>query len=95
MPGPQSRATIRVSRSIQSTSCLLWGRVKPSSTKRLVARSNSRTVTASSPPSESDSRQRVSAGRWQVAPFQTQLAPCDAESASRSSTVRHSGEGAT
>ena len=58
VPGPQSRATISVSSSSQSAVCLLIGSVKPPSTNDLVVRSNSRTVSASVPPSERLTRQR-------------------------------------
>ena len=42
VPGPQSRATSRVSLSFQLTFCLLCGRMKPSGTNLPVLRSNSR-----------------------------------------------------
>ena len=58
VPGPQSRARISVSSSSQAMSCRLRGSVNPPSTNDLVVGSNSRTVSASSPPSDSAIRQR-------------------------------------
>jgi hypothetical protein len=57
LPGPTSVAIHSVSASFQSTSCLASGETKPSLTKALATRSNSRTTTASAPPRDSDSRQ--------------------------------------
>ena len=91
MPPPQSRERIRVSASSQSAVCLLFASTNPPGTNDLVVRSNSRTVSASSPPSESATRQRRYSGGLQLAPFHTQLAFSAAERASRSITVSQTG----
>ncbi len=91
VPGPHSRATRSVEPSIQVASCLPRGREKPWSTNRADLRSNSRTWEASSPPSDSVTRQIRSSGFRQAAPRQTQVLPSALERASRSSTVSHLG----
>src|SRR5580692_1363885 len=90
-PGFHSRASSNVSASSQATSCLPLGSEKPPSTNADLARSNSRKVTASSPPSDKLTMQRSSSGSRQMAPFQNQFAFSDFDSASKSMTVRQFG----
>ena len=91
-PGFHSRDTSSVSIPIHAVFCLPLGSTKPSFTNARVVTSNSRTVTASSPPSESIRRHRRSAGCAQSAPCHTQLAFSAFASASRSSTVVQTGD---
>ena len=90
-PGFHSRASSSVSASCQATSCFPLGSEKPPSTNADLATSNSRKVTASSPPSDRLMMQRSSSGSRQMAPFQNQLAFSDFDNASRSMTVRQFG----
>src|SRR5665213_850840 len=91
-PGCHSRAMSNVFGSSHVLLCLPCGMTKPSFTKLLDFRSNSRLVTASSPPSDRLRMQRVSAGSAQSAPFQNQFAFSAFDSASRSRTVCHAGD---
>jgi hypothetical protein len=77
--------------SSQLTFCLPSGSTKPPSTKVRVVVSNSRIVTASLPPFDSETRQRVSSGGRQPAPLNTQLAFSALDRASMSRIVSHCG----
>src|ERR1700733_1564749 len=90
-PGFHSRASSSVSASCQATSCLPLGSEKPPATNADLARSNSRKLTASSPPSDKLTMQRCCSGSRQTAPFQNQLAFSDVDNASRSMTVPQFG----
>ncbi len=77
--------------SSQETFCLPSGSTKPPATKALVVVSNSRIVTASLPPFDRVTRQRVSSGGRQPAPLNTQLASSALDRASMSRIVSHWG----
>src|SRR5690606_40991244 len=77
--------------SIQPSPPLASGRKKPSLIQSFFDRSNSRVTSASAPPRDSAIRQRVYCGRRQLAPCHTQFSPSALFSASKSSTVSHSG----
>ncbi|TWB47829.1 hypothetical protein FBZ94_1173 [Bradyrhizobium sacchari] len=90
-PSHPSRATRSVSRSTQLTCCLPSGREKPSATKVLGSRSNSRMDTASLPPSERLIRQRGFSGGRRLVPLKTKFLFLATAKASTSGMVSHFG----
>src|SRR5881628_4034826 len=91
VPGPKSVPTNSVPSSTQAVLVFASGILNPSATNVLVVRSNSRVSTASDPPRESATMQRLYSGSKQSAPPQDHVTPSALLSESTSSTVSHDG----